>query len=96
MISCPCLPLTLTQAFEKLDLDECLPAIFCEANDLLSLPTLDLDPISKQLELNTCAVKSLTDTVLGLQSNAPRSTTPEIASNISTSVDSLKKIVQDC
>ena len=34
----------LLQAFEKLDLDECLPAIFCEANDLLSLPTLDLDP----------------------------------------------------
>ncbi len=51
---------------------------------LLSLPTLDLDPVSKQLELNTCAVKDLTVTVLG--SNAP-----DIASNLSTSLDSLNE-----
>ncbi len=60
-------------AFDKLDLDSCFPVMFCKANNLLLLPTLDLHPVSKQLELNTSAVNSLTDTVLGLQSS-PTST----------------------
>ncbi len=38
----------LLQAFDKLDLEECLPAIFREANDLLSL----LIPLTLTRSLN--------------------------------------------
>ena len=41
--------LDLLTAFDVLDLDNCLPSTFCEANDLILLPTLDPDPVSKQL-----------------------------------------------
>ncbi len=81
-------------AFDKLDIDKSLPEIFCEAVDLVSLPTLDPDPVSKQLELNTCAVKNLTDTVSCLQSSSSVPATPEIALTLSTTLDSLTELVQ--
>ena len=45
-----CVFTDLVSAFETLDGEDTLPDIYCEANDLLSLPTLELDPVSKQLE----------------------------------------------
>ena len=43
----------LINIFDTLDADNSLPDIYCEAVDLLLLPTLELDPVSKQLETNT-------------------------------------------
>ena len=55
-------------AFESLDLDEALPSIYCEAKDLPSLPTFELDPVSKQLEANTKELQSLHTSVKNLPS----------------------------
>ena len=42
-----------------MDADDVLPDIYHEAIDLLSLPTLELDPVSKWLETNTEVLQSL-------------------------------------
>lgn len=42
----------LIYAFDALDGDDRLSDISCEALDLLSLPALQLNPVSKQLEAN--------------------------------------------
>ncbi len=47
-------------AFQLLDSLEKLPAIFCEANDLLKLPPLALDPVSEQL-LGSCKAINMVD-----------------------------------
>ena len=40
----------LMAAFDKLDCVEKVPPMFCEATDLIKLPTLVLDPVSKKLD----------------------------------------------
>ena len=56
----------LDSAFETLDADDVLPDIYCDAIDLLSLPALELDPVSKQLETNTKVFQSLCTSVESL------------------------------
>ena len=56
----------LVSAFETLDADDLLPDIYCEAIDLLSLPALELDPVSKRLETNTKVLQSLCTSVESL------------------------------
>ena len=46
-------------AIEKLDADDRLPVIFCEANDLICLPSLVPDPVSQRLDLNSTILESL-------------------------------------
>ena len=56
----------LVSAFETLDADDVLPDIYCEAIDLLSLSSLELDPVSKRLETNTKVLQSLCTSVESL------------------------------
>ena len=53
-------------AFDKLDSAEKLPAIFCEATELIRLPCLAPDPIFAKLEANNSALDSLTNKVHNL------------------------------
>ena len=54
--------------FEKLDLDGVFHLFTVRLQaDLLTLPTLDLDPVAKQVELNAVAVRGLSDTIRELQ-----------------------------
>ena len=41
------------------DADDRLPVIFCEANDLICLPSLVPDPVSQRLDLNSTILESL-------------------------------------
>ena len=43
----------ICSAFDKLDLVNKVPAIFCEANNSISVPSLEVDPHSKHVEQNT-------------------------------------------
>ena len=36
-----------------------LPEIYCEANDVLSIPSLEVDPVSKRIEANTLSIDRL-------------------------------------
>ena len=47
-----------TSAFDLPDGDSSLPEMFCESLHLIQLPSLEPDPESKQLELNTKAISS--------------------------------------
>ena len=58
----------LISVFDTLDADDSLPDIYCEALDLLSLPALELDPVSKQLETNTKVLQLLHTSVESLPS----------------------------
>lgn len=50
-------------AFSKLDEDDKLPPIYCEALHLINLPCLEPDPISKRLDTNSEAITSLAQKV---------------------------------
>ena len=56
----------LVSAFEVLNADDVIPDIYCEAIDLLSLPSLELDSISKRLETNTKVLQSVCTSVESL------------------------------
>ena len=58
----------IVAAFDKLDSVEKIPAIYCEANELIKLPTLKLDPVSEKLDKNTCTIQSLVDSMKELPS----------------------------
>lgn len=79
----------IISAFDKLDLGNSLPDIFCEANDLLLLPCLDLDPVSKQLELNTQAVKALSSTI----NNLPKDHLTPLLEQVSSRFDSVTAVI---
>ena len=79
----------LISAFDKLDMDNSLPAIYCESFDLIHLPSLELDPVSKQLDLNSKAISSLSAVVEDLPGTCAKVVTDEVAS----SLDSLKALV---
>ena len=57
----------INEAFELLDSHEKLPAIFCEANDLLNLPPLCLDPVSDQLLENTNSINKIDTSIQELK-----------------------------
>ena len=80
----------LISAMDKLDVGGCLPSIFCEATDLLSLPSLELDPPASQVESNTTAVESLTEAVTELQSSVKLLH----CSDFSSSIASLQQLVK--
>ena len=42
-----------------LDSTDLIPGIYCEAPDLLRIPSLSLDPISENIETNTLSLKDL-------------------------------------
>ena len=84
----------LLDAFEKLDLDGKLPAIYCEANNLSLLPSLEPDPVSRQLALNTKAIESLSISVKDTSSGNVQPLVDKVSSSISSGYDSLKALVE--
>ena len=84
----------LTVAFDKLDLDGCLPPIYCEAADLLTLPTLGLDPVAKQVECNTVAVRGVSDMIRELHFDNRNATDNGTIVGLSSSIDSLQELVK--
>ena len=77
----------LMSAFDKLD--GSLPAIFCKSLDLIYIPTLEPDPVSKQLDLNTKAISALKSTVMEI----PTSSSQSIVEQVSGSLKSLQELV---
>ena len=84
----------LISAIDKLDMGGCLPPIFCVAADLLSLSSLELDPTASQVEINTTAVKSLTEAVNELQSSVKLFQCPDFSSS-SASLQQLVKTAKE-
>ena len=56
----------IVTALDKLDSVEKIPAIYCEATDLIKLPSLTLDPVSKKLVENGTTLQSLVEGVKAL------------------------------
>ena len=54
---------SLVSAFNKLDEDDKLPPIYCEATHLINLPCLEPDPISKRLDSNHKTISCLVEKV---------------------------------
>ena len=75
----------LIVALDNLDVDNSLPPIYCEASDLLTLPSLDLDPVAKLVESNSIAVTRLAVTIEEMKSENER---------ITFSLDSLDQFVK--
>ena len=49
----------ILEAFVALVSTDLIPGIYCEATDLLRIPSLSLDPISEKIETNTLSLKDL-------------------------------------
>ena len=77
-------------AFDKLDLHDKLPPIFCESRDL-RLPSLVVDPISKRLD-STC--KSL-DSLSGKIDNMPPLVTEAVTVPLETSCKAIDGLVSN-
>lgn len=77
-------------AFDKLDTLDKLPAILCEANDLIKLPCLVPDPISVKLDSQTSTLNSLVDKIQHL----PSSISPP-SDVIDKSCSALDKVICD-
>ena len=57
----------IVEAFNALDALDKLPTMYCEANDLLKLPPITLDPVSEQLLDNRKSLDNLDNLVKTLQ-----------------------------
>lgn len=53
----------IIEAFDALDSSESIPSIYCEANDLLYLPPICLDPVAEQVQQNNKTLQSLVSKV---------------------------------
>ena len=49
----------LAEAFVALDSSDLIPGIYCEATDLLRIPSLSFDPVSEKVETNTLSLNDL-------------------------------------
>ena len=57
----------LVQAFDTLDSSDSIPSIYCEANDLLLMPPLSLDPTAEQVQQNTKTLANLVSKIENLE-----------------------------
>ena len=57
----------LVRGFDALDASDSIPPIYCEANDLLLLPSLSLDPTAEQVQHNTDVLKALISKIENLE-----------------------------
>ena len=79
----------IVAAFDKLDSAERIPAIYCKATDLIQLPILTLDPVSKKLDENNTALQSLAHRVDDL----PLKVLTDVANTVSISYSQLEKLI---
>ena len=75
-------------AFKKLDGADRLPSVYCEAHDLIKLPSLVLDPVSKKLDANSDILESLNSKVQGL-SSVMGASPPESLNNCCSTLNDL-------
>ncbi len=80
--------------FEYLDSTEKLPTIFCEANDLIRLSPLSMDPVVEQIQVNSKAVGKLDASVKELkdQLSSTVSALPREISTVGKQTGSLQDI----
>ena len=80
----------IIQAFDVLDSSDSIPSIFCEANDLIFMPPLCLDPTANQVQKNTEILQNLVSQIQSLEKKfpsvplIPQSTAPSYAQAAST------------
>ena len=55
------------KAFETLDNLNLIPVIYCEATELVKLPSPSLDPVAEEVQVNLQALESLISKVGGLE-----------------------------
>ena len=53
----------LDDIMQALDSSDLIPALHCEATELLKLPPLSLDPVAEQVQSNSQALRMLISTV---------------------------------
>ena len=85
----------LLLAFDKLDLNDNLPPIYCEAVDLIMLPCLAVDPISERLEANTNCLHSVVDKMNGLPPKVSDAVTSALSTPLTSCCDSLNSLVNN-
>ena len=62
----------ILQSFVALDSSNFIPGIYCEATDLLRVPSLSLDPISETVEMNTLSLQELASKIDLFEAKIPR------------------------
>ena len=82
----------LVSVFEVLDADDVIPDIYCEAIDLLSLPSLELDLVSKRLETNTKVLQSLCTSVESLPSKLVKPIQDQASSQLDSLIESVQSL----
>lgn len=80
-------------AFDKLDTAGKLPAVYCEANELIRLPSLVIDPISVKLDSHTVTLNSLAGKVDNLP--ALLATPSAVSDSMSKCCSSFGELVSD-
>ena len=82
-------------AFDKLDLNDNLPPIYCEAVDHIMLPCLAVDPISERLEANTNCLHSVADKMNGLPPKVSDAVSSALSAPLTSCCDSLNSLVNN-
>ena len=77
--------------FDILDSVEKIPAVYYEATDLIKLPSLTHDPVSKKLDENTTALQSLAHKVEEL----PSKVSTAAANPVSKCYSEIEKLISD-
>ena len=85
----------LLLAFDKLDLNDNLLPIYCEAVDLIMLPCLAVDPISERFEANANCLHSVADKMNGLPPKVSDAVTSALSAPLTSCCDSLNYLVNN-
>ena len=67
----------IIQAFLVLDSSDLIPPIYCEATDLLKIPSLSLDPISEKIQRNNLSFQDLATKIEQLEKKISLSSTSQ-------------------
>lgn len=81
--SCESVMNDLCSAIDKLDIVNKLPPFFCEACDLITIPSVEVDPVSQRIEQNTVSIDRLTDSFKELPNLISDAITKSISSTVS-------------
>ena len=94
----------ILSVFDKLDEADSIPPIFCEASQLIKIPSLEPDPVSKRLDTNYKAITGLVEKVDNTSlpfDNTKKALDQVVISlqdqlaNLSSSVSSFSKSISD-
>ena len=94
----------ILSVFDKLDEADSIPPIFCEASQLIKIPSLEPDPVSKRLDTNYKAITGLVEKVdnISLPLNNTKKALDQVVislqdqlANLSSSVSSFSKSISD-